>query len=224
MSDGERLLRRVGILGDIHAEDLLLAVALEALRGHENLDTLLAVGDILTGRGNAGQCVDLLVANNVLAVRGNHDRWFLSGPTAYRESIGAFATPEEQLTPEHRNYLASLPATRSFDTPRGPLLLCHGLGSNDMAGVYPKDGPVMLSANSHLQTLIQGGGYRFVVNGHTHARMVRPVENLTLINAGTLRRDHAPGFLVADFEEGWVQGFDLDPESGTVSEGGRASL
>ena len=39
-----------------------------------------------------------------------------------------------------------------------------------------------------------------VVNGHTHHAMVRHFDGITIINAGTLRRDaEAPGFLIVDF-------------------------
>ena len=43
-------LRRFGLLGDIHAEDELLAVALRYLVAQE-LDAVLAVGDIVDGPG-----------------------------------------------------------------------------------------------------------------------------------------------------------------------------
>jgi len=45
--------------------------------------------------------------------------------------------------------------------------------------------------------------------GHTHERMVRKLEGLTAINAGTLHRDGAPGFLVVDLEARAVLAYDL---------------
>jgi hypothetical protein len=41
--------------------------------------------------------------------------------------------------------------------------------------------------------------------------MVRRFKDLTIINAGTLYRDHHPCFLIADFEEGFVHFYDIDP-------------
>jgi len=66
------------------------------------------------------------------------------------------------------------------------LLLCHGLGGDDMNGVYPGDFGYGLEVNDVLQGLIREGRYRFVVNGHTHLRMVRSFGGLTIINAGSL--------------------------------------
>jgi predicted phosphodiesterase len=222
VSDAVTVIRRVGIVGDVHAEDGLLTAALTSLAGRGDLDALWSVGDIVTGFGDAGRCVGLLQEFDVATVRGNHDRWLVTNPTRYAELPRA--TPHDGLTPEQREWLAILPAIRQFESPRGPVLLCHGTGRDDMLGVYPHDGRMMLLANLALQDLIRAGFYRMMVCGHTHARMVRDASGLTIINAGTLRRDQSPGFVVVDFEEGWVQGYDLDPESGAVCEGGRAEL
>lgn len=43
--------------------------------------------------------------------------------------------------------------------------------------------------------------------------MVRTFGHLTIINAGTLRADKQPCFLIADFESGAVQFYDLAPGS-----------
>ena len=50
----------------------------------------------------------------------------------------------------------------------------------------------------------------FVVNGHTHRRLVRTFGEMTIINAGTLYRKHAPCFCIADFEQGFVQYFNVE--------------
>jgi hypothetical protein len=39
--------------------------------------------------------------------------------------------------------------------------------------------------------------------------MVRVLDGLTVINAGTLHRSYAPGFLVVDLEARTAQAFDL---------------
>ena len=45
--------------------------------------------------------------------------------------------------------------------------------------------------------------------GHTHVPMVRRFDNLTVVNAGTLKRTHSPCFATIDFEQGVVQFFDI---------------
>ncbi len=59
--------------------------------------------------------------------------------------------------------------------------------------------------------------FSFVVNGHTHRRLVRSFGELTIINAGTLYRKHDPCFCVADFEQLTVQYFNVDAEGGIVT-------
>jgi predicted phosphodiesterase len=109
-------------------------------------------------------------------------------------------------------FLPQLPLTRSFETVAGQMLLCHGLDDDDMAGVYPFDDALSLYANYPLWKLVNSGKYNFVVNGHTHRRMVRTFDNLTLINAGTIYRKHDPCFCIVDFETGYVQYFRISGE------------
>ena len=211
MSDG-RQLRRVGVIGDIHAEDGHLQAALEFLAGSD-LDLIMAVGDVADGRGSVDRCCRLLRQYRVAAVAGNHERWLLAGEARDLPD----ATPPAEVSSEARAYLSSLPRTLEYETAAGRLLLCHGLGADDMGGVKPGDYGYALAANFALQRLMREGRYRFVVNGHTHRRMVRSFEGLTIINAGTLFREHQPCFLVADFEGGFVQYYDL-VGGGRVSE------
>ena len=98
-------------------------------------------------------------------------------------------------------YLASLPATRELSTSDGTLLLCHGLGADDMAGVRPDDFGYALRSNDTLHSLVAAGRFRYVVAGHTHHRMVRHFDGLTIVNAGTLYRDHDPCFGLVDLSE-----------------------
>ncbi len=70
-----------------------------------------------------------------------------------------------------------------------------------MNRVGPDDDSYALDANFELQELIAAGATRVVVNGHTHRRMVRTLGGLTLINVGTLFREHGPSIAVIDFEE-----------------------
>jgi predicted phosphodiesterase len=69
-----------------------------------------------------------------------------------------------------------------------------------MAKVGPDDFGYALDANDDLQNLLRFGGYRWILNGHSHRRMVREFNGVTLINAGTLMRRQEPCFLELDFE------------------------
>ena len=50
-----------------------------------------------------------------------------------------------------------------------------------------------------------------MVNGHSHRPMLRTIDGLTIMNAGTLHPKHRPVCSIADFEAGHVQVFDVFP-------------
>ncbi|HVH46482.1 MAG TPA: metallophosphoesterase family protein [Labilithrix sp.] len=206
-------LRRVGVLGDVHAEDQFVEIALERFAA-VGVDRVLCVGDIVDGSGSVSRCCALLATAEALVVRGNHERWFLKN--ALRDLPNA--TQPADVDPSALAFLASLPASCVLPTIAGPLLLCHGLGDDDMNRLLPDDFGYALSANDALRALIESRDVAFVINGHTHRRMVRKFEPLTVINAGTLARDHEPGFVVVDFEARHAEFYDLATDEVALSE------
>ncbi len=189
--------RRVGLIGDLHCEHEALAFVLDEL-GRLGADAVLQVGDIADGPGDLNATIALLVEHQVLAVRGNHDRWLL----AEQMRQLPHATPLASVLPAGRDFLSRLPATRELRSPRGQVLLCHGLGENDMAGVKPDHEGYDIDFNTDLQSLIAQRRYRFVLNGHTHRAMLRSFGALSIINAGTLLRETERCFTLLDFDQG----------------------
>lgn len=202
--DKTKLLRRIGILGDIHCEDGRLAAALEFLHAQQ-LDLICAVGDIVDGPGDVNRTIELLRQYQVSVVRGNHERWLFAGEMRGLPD----ATSRFDLQAGAWEYLPQLPLTRRLETVAGRALLCHGLGVDDMAGVWPLDDNFRLHSNYPLWQLVNRREFRFVLNGHTHQRLVRSFGELTIINAGTLHWKHRPCFCLADFAEEFVQYYDL---------------
>ncbi len=197
-----QVIRRVGLIGDLHAEDETLDFALTQLK-QLGAETLLQVGDIADGPGDLSRSVALLLEHQVLAVRGNHDRWLLSNQLRDLPYAGQLA----DTAPAVVDFLNALPVMREFRSPRGHVLLCHGLGTNDMAGVKPDHEGYDISSNTDLQRLITERRYRFVLNGHTHRPMLRTFGPLSIINAGTLLREHERCFTFVDFERGELKRF-----------------
>lgn len=202
--ESDQPLRQIGAIGDIHGEARYLETALKFLSA-AHLDLIFSVGDITDGRDRVNRCCQLLQKYQVATVRGNHERWFLAGEMRDLPD----ASFDADVDKEARAFLAALPLTQSFETVAGRLLLCHGLGEYDMGGVWPGDFGYALESNLALLRLMLERQYRFVINGHTHQRMVRSFDHLTIINAGTLYREHQPCFLLADFETGFVQFYDF---------------
>ncbi len=196
-----RPITRAGLLGDLHAEDAALSLALRVF-ADEGVDRVLAVGDICDGPGDVDRCCALLAEANAAVVRGNHERWLLAG--TMRELPDATLT----LGAEARAYLAGLPVTMRMETVAGELLLCHGLGDDDMGSVDPDDW-YSVAHDERLHELLAREEPLVVVNGHTHRRLVWCKEQVSLLNAGTLYRNHDPCFAIVDFGVREVTYFDL---------------
>lgn len=202
--------QRLGLIGDVHAEDAFLEALLRHLAS-AGLDRLLCVGDVADGRGDTARCCALLQEAGVLTVRGNHDRWLLEG--LMRDLPDA----DVELPLAARAYLGSLPRTRTVETVAGRLLLCHGIGENDMGRLLEEDRGYALEANWALQELLRSARFDWMVCGHTHRRMARRLGRLTVVNPGTLHQPHGAGFAILDLEEERAQFFDI-PDAGEILE------
>jgi len=205
-NSGTEVLVRVGIIGDVHAEDEALELVLDDFKGR-GLDAVLCVGDVADGAGDVNRCCTLLEERNVQTVIGNHDRWLLAGEK--RDLPGA--TQLNKLNAKSRAFLDSLPITRRFVTPAGNLQLCHGIGDDDLAGVKPDHLRHDLERNDALKRVLASLRCDWMVNGHTHRAMVRRVRHLTIINAGTLHRDHERRACILDFDTRSATLFDVLP-------------
>jgi predicted phosphodiesterase len=213
---------RLGLIGDVHAEDVRLRVALDALAAMR-VDRVLCTGDLVDGHGDLDRACALLRERGVLTVRGNHDRWLKDDtmrdlPRAHRMT---------SLAPETIAHVKSLSPTHALATPIGRLLLCHGIGDNDMCRLLPDDEGYAISSNTDLLKLLFDPGVAIMVGGHTHRPMVRRFERgsgkppLFVVNAGTLAREDGPGFVLVDLAQRRVEmhrlGEDLAVKLGSVA-------
>lgn len=204
---GAPRIERAGIIGDVHTERMRLEGVLAFFAGAK-LDCILCTGDVPDGPYDAREvdaCCAALVRAGALTISGNHDRWLQDGEM--RDLPGA--TDRDELSSESARFLAALPATIELHSPAGMVLLCHGLGADDMAGVRPYDHGLALDENEALQKLLHDARYRYVISGHTHRPMVRTIAGLTIINAGTLLGAHNPCCSIVDFGARHIQFYDV---------------
>jgi predicted phosphodiesterase len=199
MHAGPHVVRRLGLIGDVHAEDARLGIAIAALHA-EKVERILCCGDLVDGHGDVDRTCSTLALHGVTTVRGNHDRWIRDDdmrtlPNAHRMT---------ELTPLSIDLLKSLPRTVSIDVPGGKLLLCHGIGENDMRQLGPEDSGYAISSNDDLLKVLFDPTVAVMVGGHTHKPMVRRFERgggkpaLIVVNPGTLAREDGSGFAVLD--------------------------
>jgi len=198
------MIRRLGVIGDLHAEDQRLALVLDWLAG-AGVDAIVCTGDIADGRGCVNLSCALLQQARVVVVAGNHDRWLLEDRVRHVPEAHCLAALDESSVA----YLRNLPRSVELDTVAGRLLLCHGVGDNDLGKVWPGTSRSPIERSRQLDTLLDAGRYRFLVNGHLHYRVLIDFQDLLLMNAGTLKGAYA-GFSIMDFEQAVVRAYGLD--------------
>ena len=211
-------MKRIGLIGDVHAEHDRLAQALNFLQSAK-VDVILCTGDLPDGRGDLDRCCQLLEQHGVLAVAGNHERWFLQDKV--RHVAGAHL--REQAAPETVSFLSSLPKTRKIQTEAGSLLLCHGVLEDDLAKIWPGSENSDSRCSPALDDLLQHGNPpRFLINGHMHFRTVIDFPNTQVINGGTLKGQYA-GFSLLDTDAQQLQSFNFQKDR-TICPGGTLDL
>ncbi len=167
---------KITVIGDVHGE----LDRLKMIISNFGDSSIYCTGDIPKSTishqfDNLHECIQLLESNHIPTVKGNHDAWV-------KDDISFFA---------------NLPLTLDIDTPLGPVLLCHGIGSNYMSKINPDDYGYAIESNTDLEKIVNESKYRIIINGHSHKKMVKKISGIAIINAGSLIHD--PGFITIDF-------------------------
>lgn len=202
---------KIGLIGDVHCEDEALDLAIKTLHA-TGFETIICTGDVATGPGRINTCCDLLRRYKIATIRGNHDRWLLN----HFLNVSPLATTPGSLTKLSWRFLESLPMTIDLPTSEGLALMCHGVGAEDMLSILPDQPEAELDDHPILSAIVESQRYRWIINGHSHRRMVRKYRSLTIINAGTLRRDHDPCFAAIDLEQRSVIFWDIRDQTTAI--------
>lgn len=165
------------ILSDIHAnlEALDAVLADASTRGY---DASLVLGDLVGYGADPNLTIDRVRALNPLAViRGNHDK--VASGIEDAEGFNAVARSAvqwtfEALSPEHREYIAALPAGPQFIEDQ--IEICHGTPYDEDAYVFDE-----LDALRALESATRP----ICLFGHTHLPIVfiRSADGLDMTGA-----------------------------------------
>jgi putative phosphoesterase len=197
-------MNKIGIIRDIHCQDKKLEIAIDFLK--TNTDGILCVGDIVDGLGDCNRCIGLLIRNKIIAVKGNHEKWIIKGEM--RDMVGA--TRIEDLSAENIEYIKNLKDEIEIEENTTKMLLCHGIGKNDMACIKPDDYGYGLQCNDVLWDYIARSKYSIMIGGHTHEEMVRKIDGLTLINPGSMDKNNGSNFAIIDLFRNSVDFYSVD--------------
>ena len=204
--------RRLGVIGDLHSEDVRLKRSLEFLVD-ANACEIVCTGDIADGRSCVDTSIRLLRDYGVKTVRGNHDRWLLESKARHVPN----AHHRETLSRQSIAFLETLPTQIQLNTVAGSLLLCHGIGDNDLRKVWPGTERMPVERSHELDKIIDEEEHRFLINGHVHFKTMIHFEKLTLLNAGTIKGDMWPGFMLIDFDLRLIHAFTFGTDESVIS-------
>lgn len=187
---GEEL-RVVGLIGDIHGQVVALDRALRALATYD-VDRVVCVGDIADTPVEIETCLRLLMQSDVVMVRGNHDRWLLEAAAGDPDTGAALGRTALE-------FLASVPPMRLLNTRAGTAMLCHGIGSNDLAHVPVHFADAFLRRARRIGTIPKG--CVAMLRGHTHSFSVISCTELLVVTAGQLSEDASSGCALVNFDD-----------------------
>jgi predicted phosphodiesterase len=170
-------------LADIHG-NLRALEAVQADLRKRSPDLIVNLGDHLSGPLEAAAVADILVGENYMNFRGNHDRQLLDRPV---DAMGpsdraAFA----MLETRHKTWLASLPATLVVEP---GILLCHGSPDDDLQYLLEDAGEcgVQLSSAATIRERLGNHQAGLVLCGHSHIpRAVSAGSGVQVVNPGSV--------------------------------------
>ena len=186
---------------DIHGNLPALEAVLADIAAH-GVDAIVNLGDILSGPLWAAATADRLMALDLPTIAGNHERQLL---TQSRERMSASdAHTHDELLPQHRDWLASLPPTLALSD---EVFCCHGTPSSDLVYFLETTEPgfdgvgrgangvraaTLREATERAGTALQGIAHGLILCGHTHVpHVLRLADGRLIVNPGSVG---LPGF------------------------------
>lgn len=177
---------KYAIISDIHSNLEALTKALSII-DERKVDEIICLGDVVGYGANPNECVELVRSRCSAVVLGNHDAAALD--TAQAHDFNAIARravlwTAEELTPESKAFLASLPMTAVKEEIR----FVHASPQIPDAWDYIIDADDAVRAVRSLQERICFIGHTHVpgiFNGRGRARSVMPDEQY-LVNVGSV--------------------------------------
>jgi predicted phosphodiesterase len=174
----------IALLSDIHGNLVALETVLREI-AQEPIDQIICLGDVGAIGPQPREVIERLRQLRCPVALGNTDDWLLSPPIPSDpdpepvHEIAAWCS--EQLSPEDRAYLQTLPMLLGLPLDEGRTLLgYHGSPSsyNDVIAAT--------TLGTEVAGMLGGHSATVMVGGHTHIQMVRRYEDSYLVNVGSI--------------------------------------
>ena len=177
---------RVAALYDVHGN----LPALDAVLAEVDADVILVGGDAVAGPWPAETLARLRgLEGDVHFIRGNADRE-IAEQTPGLAPAHLMEFVRSRLSAAEIDFLGSLPLTESIGVDGlGDVLFCHATPRND------EEIFTCISPDDRWRAALDGVEADVVVCGHTHIQFDRRIDDIRLINAGSVGMpyEHEPG-------------------------------
>ena len=170
---------KVGVISDIHANPFGLEAALNHLKSSA-VDLIVCAGDLTGYSPLVNETLELLLAQPVEFILGNHDHYLLKGcPTSKNAIVQKSVYLTKQIIkPEFLKFISSLKPERLLDLDGFPVKMVHGGPTSALEEyVYP-DREIDLDD-------LRFGSEKLLILGHTHHQMLKQFENFKVLNPGS---------------------------------------
>jgi putative phosphoesterase len=168
---------RVAALYDVHGN----LPALDAVLAEVDADVILVGGDAVAGPWPAETLARLRgLEGDIRFIRGNADRE-IAEQTPGLAPLHLMEFVRSRLSAEQIDFLGSLPLTESVVVDGlGDVLFCHATPRNDEE-IFTR-----ISPDDRWRAALDGVAADVVVCGHTHIQFDRRIDDIRLVNAGSV--------------------------------------
>lgn len=175
---------KFAVIADIHGNAFALEAVLEDIEAHQ-IETVLNLGDVFSGPIDPARTAAILMEQEFITVRGNHDRYLIERDRAEMGPSDRVAF--DALSREHLDWIAALPPTR---TVFGDVFLCHATPLDDnrywLERVEP-NGVVRAATLAETQAEAEGIEASLILCAHSHLpRSVRLPDGRVIANPGSV--------------------------------------
>ena len=181
---------RFAVIADIHGNVDALAAVLDDI-ATQRVGAIVNLGDHLSGPMDARGTAATLMAQDIVCIRGNHDRWIIDPDDPSRSEIDRIAF--DQLDDAQLDWLRALPPTATLSD---SIFACHGTPRSDTTywlEHVTADGDLVLRDADEILGEAAGIDATLYLCGHTHLpRRVDLSEGRIVLNPGSVG---CPGYV-----------------------------
>jgi predicted phosphodiesterase len=174
---------RLAVIADVHGNVLALEAVLADI-GRRGADSIVNLGDCLSGPLWPQETWERLRALHLPTARGNHDRWLANKPRAEMGPSDAFAF--DHTSNDARAWAGRL--SPRIELP-GAIFACHGTPADDNAYLLEtvSDGRLVLAEAPDIDARLGTLDARIVLCGHSHQpRIARGRRGVLMVNPGSV--------------------------------------